>query len=81
MKNELIVHEQPKSPISEIFKILRTNIQFVAQGKNKIKGYMSPSIPQLMKNERSVFRATLEAQATFEKRLEHELFQQWGLIP
>ncbi|MBR0253014.1 MAG: hypothetical protein IJQ57_06660 [Synergistaceae bacterium] len=53
----------------------------IGQGKNKIKGYMSPSIPQLMKNKISVFRATLEAQKTFEKRLEHELFQQWGLIP
>ena len=29
MRNELIVHEDPKSPISETFRTLRTNIQFI----------------------------------------------------
>ena len=29
MKKELIVHKDPKSPVSEVFKTLRTNIQFM----------------------------------------------------
>lgn len=29
MKKELITHEDPKSPVSEIFRTLRTNIQFM----------------------------------------------------
>ncbi len=53
----------------------------IGKGKNKIKGYLSPSIPQLMKNKRSVEYATIEAQETFEKRLEYELLRQWGLNP
>lgn len=36
MKRELIVHQDPKSPISEVFRTLRTNIQFMnTQGKLK----------------------------------------------
>ncbi len=49
--------------------------------KGKIRSYISPSIPQLMKNERNVETARIEAQRTFEKRLEHELLTQWGLNP
>ena len=33
MKKELITHRIPKSPISEIFRTLRTNIQFMNQSK------------------------------------------------
>lgn len=33
MKKELIVHKDPKSPISEIFRTLRTNIQFMNTSK------------------------------------------------
>ena len=29
MRKEVITHQDPKSPISEIFKTLRTNIQFL----------------------------------------------------
>lgn len=36
MQNELIVHEDPKSPISETFRTLRTNIQFI-NGKEKLE--------------------------------------------
>lgn len=36
MKGELLVHEDPKSPISEIFRTLRTNIQFTYT-KNSLK--------------------------------------------
>lgn len=35
-KGELIVHEEPKSPISETFRTLRTNIQFI-KGKEKLQ--------------------------------------------
>lgn len=34
MKNELIVSNTPKSPVSEIFRTLRTNIQFMDIKKN-----------------------------------------------
>ena len=30
MRRELIVENDPKSPISEIFRMLRTNIQFTS---------------------------------------------------
>jgi len=33
MKNELITYEDPKSPISEVFRALRTNIQFKNSNK------------------------------------------------
>lgn len=33
MKKELITHRDPKSPISEVFKTLRTNIQFMNSNK------------------------------------------------
>lgn len=36
MKKELITHQDPKSPISEIFRTLRTNIQFM-NTKGKLK--------------------------------------------
>ncbi len=38
MKRELIVHQDPKSPISEVFRTLRTNIQFM-NTKGKLKRY------------------------------------------
>ena len=34
MRKEVIVHQDPKSPISEIFRTLRTNIQFMNTKKN-----------------------------------------------
>ena len=38
MYKELIVKEDPKSPISEIFRTLRTNIQFTnTKNKQKLK--------------------------------------------
>ena len=33
MKKEVIAHKNPKSPISEIFRTLRTNIQFMNTNK------------------------------------------------
>ena len=40
MRKEVITHQDPKSPISEIFKTLRTNIQFMST-KGKIKNNIS----------------------------------------
>lgn len=37
MKRELVVFEEPKSPVSEIFRSLRTNIQFTGDENKKIK--------------------------------------------
>ena len=34
MRKELIVHKNPKSPNSEIFRTLRTNIQFMNTNKS-----------------------------------------------
>lgn len=34
MKKEVVAHQDPKSPISEIFRTLRTNIQFINTNKN-----------------------------------------------
>ena len=36
MRKELIVHRDPKSPVSEVFRTLRTNIQFM-NTNNKLK--------------------------------------------
>ena len=53
----------------------------VGPGRKGIRAYISPLVPQLMKNERNVREATYEAQRTFEKRLDYELATQWGLAP
>lgn len=42
MKKELIAAREPKSPISEIFRTLRTNIQFM-NSKNKLKSVLLTS--------------------------------------
>ena len=42
MKKELIVHRDPKSPISEVFRTLRTNIQFMNINK-KLKSLLITS--------------------------------------
>ena len=38
MKQELIVHHDPKAPISETFRTLRTNIQFMNTRKSSKAG-------------------------------------------
>lgn len=44
-KEELITFQDPKSPISEIFRTLRTNIQFMSSNK-KIKTLLiTSSVP------------------------------------
>ena len=42
MINELVVKNDPKSPISEIFRTLRTNLQFM-NNKNKLKSLLVTS--------------------------------------
>lgn len=48
MKNEIITHEDPKSPISEVFKTLRTNLQFMI---NKKDGTISLLVTSTMPGE------------------------------
>ena len=48
MKNEIITHEDPKSPISEVFKTLRTNLQFMS---NKKDGTISLLVSSTMPGE------------------------------
>lgn len=46
MKSELIVHEDPKSSISEMFRTLRTNLQFI-NNKQKLQSVLLTStLPQ-----------------------------------
>ena len=42
MENELIVHADPKSSISEMFRTLRTNIQFI-NNKEKLQSILLTS--------------------------------------
>ena len=48
MKNEIITYEDPKSPISEVFKTLRTNLQFMS---NKKDGTISLLVTSTMPGE------------------------------
>ena len=45
MNKELITNEDPKSPISEVFKSLRTNIQFMADSKGLKTVLVTSSMP------------------------------------
>ena len=45
MKENLIVHQDPKSPISEIFRTLRTNIQFMNVKKQLKSLLISSTLP------------------------------------
>lgn len=61
-KEELIVHEDPKSPISETFRTLRTNIQFIT--KQKLRTVLITStLPQEGKSFVSANLAVTFAQA------------------
>ena len=46
MKEELIVHHDPKSPISETFRTLRTNIQFINNKENYKTILITSTLPQ-----------------------------------
>lgn len=45
MRENLIVHQDPKSPISEIFRTLRTNIQFMSMRKDLKSLLISSTFP------------------------------------
>lgn len=45
MKKELITYEDPKSPISEVFKTLRTNLQFMKHKGNSISLLVTSTMP------------------------------------
>ena len=45
MKNELIVHRDPKSPISEVFRTLRTNIQFMSSKRGLKSILVTSTLP------------------------------------
>ena len=63
MRKELIVHQDPKSPISEIFRTLRTNIQFM-NTKGKLRTVLITStLPREGKSWISANLAATFAQA------------------
>lgn len=45
MKKELIAHKDPKSPVSEIFRTLRTNIQFMNSNKKMKTLLVTSTLP------------------------------------
>lgn len=63
MKKELIAHEDPKSPISEIFRTLRTNIQFMNNKKKLQTILITSTLPGEGKSWVSSNLATTFAQA------------------
>ena len=63
MRKELITHEDPKSPISEIFRTLRTNIQFMNNKKKLQTILITSTLPSEGKSWISSNLATTFAQA------------------
>ena len=45
MAKELIVEKDPKSPVSEVFRTLRTNIQFMNTNKNLKTLLLTSTVP------------------------------------
>ena len=62
MKNEVITFNDSKSPISEIFKTLRTNIQFMSSNKTLKTILVTSTVPGEGKSYVSVNLATTFAQ-------------------
>ena len=46
MIKELIVQKDPKSPVSEVFRTLRTNIQFMNTNKNLKTLLLTSTVPE-----------------------------------
>ncbi len=63
MKKELVVQRDPKSPISEIFRTLRTNIQFMTSSKNLKTLLVTSTLPGEGKSWTSANLAITFAQA------------------
>lgn len=62
-KNELIVHNDPKSPISEVFRTLRTNIQFTNRNSTLQSILITSTMPREGKSWISSNLAVTFAQA------------------
>lgn len=62
MKEELIVHLDPKSPISETFRTLRTNLQFINKNKEMQTILITSTLPQEGKSFTSANLAVAFAQ-------------------
>ena len=45
MKKELIAHEDPKSHVSELFRTLRTNIQFMSSNRQLKSLLITSTLP------------------------------------
>lgn len=83
MKKELLVNNDPKSPVSEIFRSLRTNIQFMNSGK-ELKTVLVTSTVQgegkslVVANLAITFaqtkKKTLVVDADMRKGRQHEIF-------
>ena len=52
---------------------------YIRSDGGNIERVTSPSIPQLMKNETTVFKAEKKAREVFLKRLDYELAHEWGI--
>ena len=63
MKKEVIVHKNPKSPISEVFRTLRTNIQFMNVNKKMNVLLLTSTFPSEGKSWVSANLAVTFAQA------------------
>lgn len=61
--NELIMHKDPKSPISEVFRTLRTNIQFINSKKKTKVILITSTVPGEGKSWISANIATAFAQS------------------
>lgn len=46
MRKELITHKDPKSPISEVFKTLRTNLQFTNHNQDTLSLLVTSTMPR-----------------------------------
>ncbi len=45
MKNEIITFNDPKSPIAEVFKTLRTNMQFMSNKEETLTLLVTSTVP------------------------------------
>ncbi len=62
------------------FPFYRIGYDKKARQRGKIRSYISPSLPQIMKEEKTVAEAEQKARETFKNRLEHEL-KRVGALP
>lgn len=63
------------------FPFYRIGYNKKARQRGDIRSYISPSLPQIMKNKETVTEAEQKARETFKKRLDHEIMRLIGVIP